>query len=325
MNNDSLFSLLHKRLTGNLSAADAAALRGKDTRELDEELNELWRLSGNYAPRRNPDTERALDKLRTRIQADRTEPVPVRPLRTRRSFFTYAAAAALALALGVFAWYTNSAPTAWQTGAGETLALVLPDGTQVTLNESSTLTADNFAAGDDRRVKLTGEAYFEVTKDPAGKTFVVEGDGSTVTVLGTAFNYRSYPDEAMCDVAVTEGKVRFACPAAGADLLLTADQRGRVSNMSTTERFGAGTDNALAWQRGFLQFRDLPLSEALVDLEHFYDLEFDATGAELTACALNGRFGSEDRAGLIAVLEQTFPIELQAVAADRYRISGGCR
>ena len=322
-----LLSLLHKRRTGNpLSADEQAALRGTDTSRLDRELEELWQLSGNYAPRHTPDTERALRKLRQRMRTEQAQPAPLRVRNhSRRRSFGYAAAAAVALAVGVFTWWTNSAPTGWQTGAGETLALVLPDGTQVTLNESSTLLAADFYQADRRTVELVGEAYFEVSKDADGKTFVVRGDGSTVTVLGTAFNYRSYPGESMCDVAVTEGKVRFACPAASADLLLTANQRGRVVDMRTVSRYETSTGNARAWQRGYLQFADLPLADALVDLEHFYDLSFDAAGADLSACLLNGRFTPADRSNLMEVLRQTFPVEVTEVTADHYRITGTCR
>ena len=97
-------------------------------------------------------------------------------------------------------------PMVVQTGVGERSELQLPDGTEVTLNAQSRLTYDCSMPSGKRLVKLEGEGFFRVAKD-GEHPFVVECEGMEVECLGTAFNMRSYADEASVSVVLSEGKV----------------------------------------------------------------------------------------------------------------------
>ena len=292
---------------------------------LEAELRDTWARAGNYRSQGTVDTDAAWTRLQARMAADQQ----VRPqLRVthRRSLLKYVAAASVALILAFGGWWVSQPATQWHTQAGEQLAVTLPDGSQVQLNENSSLQLHEAFNQDGRIVELKGEAYFEVTKSQKGDAFIVLGDGSTVTVLGTAFNFRSYPDEQMCDVEVTEGKVRFACESAGISQDLVAGNRARIMGYSNLLDLSHTAQNATAWRRGYLQFRDTPLADALIDLTHFYGVTFDADGVDLTDCPLNGRFTASDRDGLIEVLRKTFGLDVQETTPDRFTISGeGCR
>jgi ferric-dicitrate binding protein FerR (iron transport regulator) len=81
------------------------------------------------------------------------------------------------------------------------ISLTLSDGTKVWLNAASSLKYPTSFTGKDRKVEITGEAYFEVTHN-ADMPFKVDKDGMEVTVLGTHFNVNAYDDEPQLKVTL---------------------------------------------------------------------------------------------------------------------------
>ncbi|TAM96583.1 MAG: hypothetical protein EPN39_13420, partial [Chitinophagaceae bacterium] len=88
--------------------------------------------------------------------------------------------------------------------------IMLPDGTKVWLNAASSIRFPTAFNGNDRDVEITGEAYFEVTKDPAKPFNVSVDDGIKVEVLGTHFNVDAYNDEPTAKVTLLKGKIRVS-------------------------------------------------------------------------------------------------------------------
>ncbi len=89
------------------------------------------------------------------------------------------------------------------------ISLTLSDGTRVWLNNESELTYPASFAGNERKVEIKGEAYFEVAKDPRRK-FIVSSNGVGTEVLGTHFNVNAYKDEGNIKVTLLEGSVRVS-------------------------------------------------------------------------------------------------------------------
>ena len=92
------------------------------------------------------------------------------------------------------------------TKPGSKTHIQLPDGSTVWLNASSDLTYGENFGKELREVNLTGEAYFDVAKDPE-HPFIIHTKVVDVKVLGTAFNVRSYPNDANTETSVIRGKV----------------------------------------------------------------------------------------------------------------------
>lgn len=93
------------------------------------------------------------------------------------------------------------------TPMGESYKIILADGSQVWLNAGSSLTYPlHFEGHQQRRVKVSGEAFFKVTKNQA-KPFIVETNSIDVEVLGTEFNVQTYAEEIYSEVTLEEGKV----------------------------------------------------------------------------------------------------------------------
>lgn len=93
------------------------------------------------------------------------------------------------------------------TQNGSRTKTLLPDGTTVWLNAGSKIYFDNDFAGATREVKLEGEAYFDVTKNP-NRPFIVHAGGINIRVLGTVFNVRSYPADKTVETTLIHGLVQ---------------------------------------------------------------------------------------------------------------------
>lgn len=114
------------------------------------------------------------------------------------------------LILAVFLYRHGQKPqTEWQqisTSYGESRNLRLSDGTSIRIGSCTKVIYPDRFTGDDRKIFLTGEAYFDVAKDPDRKFVISTGDYD-VTVHGTRFNLRSFPESTEDELALIEGSV----------------------------------------------------------------------------------------------------------------------
>ncbi|EDM34196.1 putative anti-sigma factor [Pedobacter sp. BAL39] len=122
---------------------------------------------------------------------------------------------AAVLLLGLLAFFYSRYPssdkrTADQvitTGAVSKKTLTLPDGSVILLNAGGSLTIASDFNDKDRKVKLTGEAFFTIAKDKS-RPFIIQSGKLKTTVLGTSFNINAYPDLSETKIAVATGKVK---------------------------------------------------------------------------------------------------------------------
>ena len=168
------------------------------------------------------------------------------------------------------------------TPRGGQYQVTLQDGTVVWLNSGSSLRYPTAFIGNERKVYLTGEAYFEVahlsTKGGQGKLpFIVKvntpsGDGGEVEVLGTHFNINSYADEETINTTLLEGSVKVN----GADksILLSPGEQSRLKPGSSLQVVkGINIDEAVAWKEGFFHFESADLSTILRQFSRWYDID----------------------------------------------------
>jgi len=141
--------------------------------------------------------------------------------------------------------------------------VILPDGTKVWLNAASSLTYPvSFTALKNRRVQLSGEAYFEVAKDKM-HPFIVHAANQDVTVLGTHFNINAYADEQYTKTTLLEGSVRVT-PSSSVQknkmqgftpqMLKPGEQS--VLNNGLIAVSSANTQAAIAWKNAMFYFQD---------------------------------------------------------------------
>lgn len=197
------------------------------------------------------------------------------------------------------------------TTKGETYVLTLPDQTKVWLNAASSLTYNTALVSNGvRRVKLTGEAYFEVAKDK-DHPFVVESGDQKVEVLGTHFNVNAYSDEKAYRTTLLEGSVKVS--EGGQSKILSPGSQA-VNSGGDIKLNTVDTDLAVAWKNNNFIFDRLNIRQIMRIIERWYDVEVVYDG-EVPA----GTFwGSVSRFGKVSQVL----IPLEATGNVHFRIEG---
>lgn len=206
--------------------------------------------------------------------------------------------------------YAVGAPTTGQpllyntvaTPRGGQYQLTLPDGSQVWLNAASSLRFPVAFTGAERRVELTGEAYFEVAKD-ARHPFKVAARGAEVTVLGTHFDVQAYPDEPALAATLLEGAVRLS--QGSRQVVLQPGQQARPQPDGTVQVRAVDVQHAVAWKNGYFVFNDEPIEGIMRQVARWYDVDVQYQGA-LTNKDFNGKISRyKDAAAVLRMLELT--------------------
>jgi transmembrane sensor len=160
------------------------------------------------------------------------------------------------------------------TPRGGQYQLSLPDGTKVWLNAASSITYPTVFNEQDRTVNITGEAYFEVAKDPA-KPFRVKVNDLAVQVLGTHFNVNSYEDEGAVTTTLLEGKVKLT--RGKENIFLQPGQQGKGLQQLTIVN-GADVNEVMAWKNGLFSFNGASIQAVMRQLSRWYDIEVSYEG-----------------------------------------------
>jgi ferric-dicitrate binding protein FerR (iron transport regulator) len=152
----------------------------------------------------------------------------------------------------------------------------LPDGSSVWLNAGSSLRYPVRFLGAERKVTLTGEAYFEVEKNISkvkNIPFIVLTDKQEVTVLGTHFNINAYTDEPIIKTTLIEGAVKVNRVGAPGDaVLLKPGQQSSMAAGKLSVSF-VNTEEAIAWKNGVFLFNDADLKTVMRSIARWYDVE----------------------------------------------------
>jgi transmembrane sensor len=172
------------------------------------------------------------------------------------------------------------------TPRGGQYQLILADGSNVWLNASSSLRYPASFSGKERKVELTGEGYFEITKN-ATMPFHVQVNNIDVEVLGTHFNINSYTDEPAIRTTLLEGRVKVvnrqsAIGKGQSVILKPGEQAIAVSNSRFTiddSRFiidrSPDIEQVMAWKNGLFQFKAADIKTVLRQAERWYDVQFE--------------------------------------------------
>ena len=148
--------------------------------------------------------------------------------------------------------------------------MTLADGTRVWLNSESELHFPLQFGGEERKVQLTGEAYFEVAKD-AAHPFVVEVCDSKIQVLGTGFNVRSYSEEGQIVTTLVEGAVCFE--SIEDRVILKPGEQSILDKEGQLQKRVVEVYPFVAWKEGRFIFRKQRLEDIMVMVSRWYNVE----------------------------------------------------
>jgi transmembrane sensor len=155
--------------------------------------------------------------------------------------------------------------------------VMLADGSMVWLNTASSLKYPTAFAGNERKVELTGEAYFDIKHD-AARPFFVNTKNVTVNVLGTGFNVSAYEDDEQSNIVLVKGSV--ALTAKGNSGVITkqltpGNMASFSSGASSIAVTAVNTDEYVSWKEGYLIFRQAPLDRIVKRVSRYYDAYID--------------------------------------------------
>lgn len=157
------------------------------------------------------------------------------------------------------------------TPRGGQYQVELPDGSRVWINAASSLRFPTAFTGNERRVEINGEAYFEVAKNKS-MPFIVKMNGAEVQVLGTHFNIMAYDDEGIVNTTLLEGSVKFV---SGDKIsILKPNQQSQLSKDGQVKLVNdVDIDKVMAWKNGLFVFDNSDLETVMRQLSRWYDID----------------------------------------------------
>lgn len=304
-------------LTQSLNSEEMQSLQAwisesDENRKYFTDMQEMWLSASDESDKKAFDKEKAYQffmsqtQLPTQTQSSEGVQTFVQtPIKKRaplliRKWMYAAAVVALVLISGTIAYrggkmeiQNKLTQIVVEAPLGSKTKLYLPDGTLVWLNAGSTISyAQNFGVND-RNLSLSGEGYFEVTKNKE-LPFEVCTNDLKVKVLGTKFNFRNYADDIEAEVCLLEGKV--ALRTQEKDVELNPDQKALLDK-KTGKLSVSGTEAAYSseWTNDFLYFDEKLLPDITKKLERSYNVKITIADDTLRTFRFFGKFRRKEQ------------------------------
>ncbi len=363
MTNDKTWDLVAKKLSGEATPEELNELgellkKDPDVHYTLQAMSSWWGMKAGG----NDDAYDALKRHINRLKAQGVEydeqasiPYEIKKERApflRRKITRYSIAALLLLAVvgsGFYYWNSNNNHNPVAAGRqialkdevsvryGSKSKLVLADGTQVWLNSGSKLSYNKNNSNGQREVSLTGEAYFDVFKDPV-HPFIIHTGRINIKVLGTAFNVRSYPGEKNIETSLIRGRVEVtikdrpsesiilkpneklvipsgeeavaSVPARNSGKATTAPQHSPEPIIAVSHLTYAPKDSTIietAWLENKLIFQGETFEDLAIRMERWYGISFRFKNEAVKKEKLTGVFENETVQEALSALQLVAP------------------
>lgn len=189
-----------------------------------------------------------------------------------------------------------------QTPRGGQYKITLPDGSKVWLNAASSLKYPVVFNSKERKVEITGEAYFEIAKD-AARPFKVQLNQMEVEVLGTQFNINGYTDEDDVRTTLLEGKVKINT--AGESNYLKPGQQAQLKPSGNIKIVNdVNLEETVAWKDGNFQFENSDIKSVMRQLSRWYDIDVSYQG-NISKHFIGGISRNVKLSQVLSMLQQT--------------------
>lgn len=205
------------------------------------------------------------------------------------------------------------------TPRGGTYEFTLPDGTKVWLNANSKISFPSRFPEKERKILLSGEAYFDVVHN-AKKPFRVESRGQLVEDIGTVFNINAYGDEPVVKTTLLEGSASVTSLVAGVTtsrgtprndeksglkVLLKPNQQSVLTASNRINVKEANIEEAVAWKNGYFRFNGQTITEIMLQLSRWYNIEVEYEGT-MTNEGFYGKISRDKNiSDMLKMLEKT--------------------
>ncbi|MDR3141460.1 MAG: FecR family protein [Tannerellaceae bacterium] len=187
--------------------------------------------------------------------------------------------------------------------AGQRASLLLSDGTEVWLNARSTLTYPSEFGKDTREVKLSGEAYFNVTCNKQ-KPFLVSSHSLNIKVLGTSFHVYDYVEDDLVNINLVNGSIAISEPGESRSIIMEPNETLHYKNGEMKVSKGINEEDFL-WIQGIYVFNKTNLLDIVKKLELYYDTRIIVKNPNLSKHVYTGKFRQRDSVmGILQVIQE---------------------
>lgn len=296
-----------------------------DAAPVNKEIFRQWEKEWMLSSRLAPEVSKEWKQLQHRMQVRQSlNTLFTARYRSWQRFIAAAAIVCILLSSGMYGLhlYLNAEATsnrfALETAYGEKSKLILADGTIVWLNAGSSLHYTGNFNRSNREVYLTGEAYFEVTKQQDGTPFLVRTDQYCVQVKGTKFNVSSYTDDQSSATALLEGAVDILykgkqISVAPGELLTFHKQSGNFSRQKVQ------ASQYKSWTEGRVEYDKITLNELAIRLSRKYDVQIHLDDSLERNTAFRVSLRNEETVGeVFQALSEIIPIRYERRGGDIY-------
>ena len=363
MENDRIWNLIAKKLAGEASAGELKELESALRLDPDlhyslEALQDMWKKKSEeesgqseIAFQKHMDRMHSLGVDMGNQQTDRyMDEFPDSPTRfQKRKIIAFLSAGFIILFLGYYFLNLRSPSAAavqkpvWEiiTRNGSKSNVLLPDGSSVWLNAGSRLTYDSLYGTSRREVTLSGEAYFDVAKNPK-KPFIIHTGKINIRVLGTVFNVKSYPEDRTIETSLIRGSIEVSFPSQPSKKIIlkpnqkliidktisntNRNQNGTTSSpaplMNIQQLNRTGSDSTIietGWMQNRLYFDDMSFQDLLKNMERKYGVSFHVADSVLDTIHFTGSFQNETVPQALDALRLTAE---QSTTDFKYEIKG---
>lgn len=279
---------------------------------------EVLFMNGKSRSVAGSNTDMAWNKLQARLEEKTAKVVPF----YRQASFLRAAAALFLIAGFAFVIHVvfeRPAETVTYTAANGQVEQKLPDGSKVYMNRNAEISYETVKG--ERRVKLKGEAFFEVVHNEA-EPFVVAVGEVLVKDIGTAFNVKTLAGDTAIEVVVESGEVQFYTEQAEGLKLLKGERAVYNKNTHRFARTEAAAGlNVNAYRTKQFAFNNTSLGEALALINEVYGSNISLQNEQLASCRLTVQFDNETLDVMVTVIAETLDLEVEK-KGEQYLLKG---
>ena len=276
--------ILLSYLNGTLSYKDKIRveewiLADKDNENLLNKLYDAYTISNSLTTLQSVDVDRAYEQfLECRAEKRRSKIFTRLPIRSIVAAAVVVVAVVFSIS-GVSGYIEKlEKPIIVSTGIGEKVELQLPDGTKVWVNSCTEFKYQPSILKSERRVAISGEAYFEVKKD-TDNPFFVDCDNMQIKVLGTKFNVQSNEDDDFLKTTLLDGAVRVSSKHMDRDVTMTPNQQLIIHKITGSSRLVnlETVKSCRLWTEGRIIFDEISFHEAAMVIKRQFgvDVVFD--------------------------------------------------
>lgn len=287
-----------------------------------DKLDQLWKGAGAWKDAGLFSAEKSWHVMKERMGQSK------RIVITRAAWYAMAASLLVIIGLSLFFVLKSPAKGVIEYSAGVQKLekpVRLPDGTSVYLNHNTSITLQKDFNRKTRTVHLSGEAFFEVAKNPS-RPFIIHTANAEIRVVGTSFNVLAYSNTDQVQVSVQSGVVElYSRNNETSKLRLSVGNEGtlfRKDNKLISRQ--AFDQNMLAWKTNRLNFRNADMNYIASTLEHAFGKEIRFDAEKFKNCRLTVNFNNQNLDTILEVIKETFGLTVTN-QGNGYMLNGpGC-